>query len=93
MRYGLCISIPSCYQSIIEEYEQGGRRKKLRTYSDFTSKTQDSFEKELRQSSIEKTVICIVDNCLTDRDKAQEILECINSIGSSGSNIIGTIFT
>lgn len=93
MRYGLCISIPSCYQSIIEEYEQGGRRKKLRTYSDFTSKTQESFEKELRQSSIEKTVICIVDNCLTDRDKAQEILECINSIGSSGSNIIGTIFT
>ena len=93
-QYGLCINIPNCYQQIIDEYEEAdGRRGKLRIYGDFTAPTKEQFEADLRESAEDKTIICIVDNCLKDQYKAQEILDCINSVSGAVPNIIGTVFT
>lgn len=93
-QYGLCVIIPACYQQIIGEYKgNDGRRGKLRVYSDFIASTKEQFEKNLQKASEDKTIICVIDNCLKDQYKAQEILDCITTIGGSNANVIGTIFT
>lgn len=93
-QYGLCVAIPSCYHQLIWEYQDnGGRHSKLRIYSDFTASTKAAFEQSLQQASEDRTVVCVIDNCLKDQYKAQEILDCISVIDENNANVIGTVFT
>lgn len=94
--YGVCMEVPECYAGIIENsYRNDGHRRKIRVYRDFTSETKTDFINILSSSSIDKSIICIIDNCLKGENKAREILTSINDATEkqTDKNIIGSIFT
>lgn len=94
LQYGLCILVPSCYQLMLDEYySSNGRRGKLRIFTDFTANTKCHFEKEVKSTSNENTMVCVIDNCLRDGYKAHEILDCISEHSAQGTHVIGTVFT
>lgn len=95
-RYGLCMEVPECYAGIIENtYRNDGHRRKIRVYRDFTSETKKDFISILSSSSIDKSIICIIDNCLKGENKAHEILDSISGATEkqADKNIVGSIFT
>lgn len=93
-KYGVGIQVPSCYQTMISQYEaNNGRHGKMRIFGDFTSETKVAFMREIEAINADKTMICIVDNLLADGEKAKEIIESISESGENANNIVGTIFT
>ena len=101
MKYGLGVTIPPYFKkSIFDEcIFKDSRWEAFRIYTDYDSKSSESFKNDLtktftKYSSENVCITCIIDNSLAENRRAKEILNEIENLNKENrKNIIGAVFT
>lgn len=94
-KYGISMPPPAYFETLYNEYiAQENRLQSIRIYTDFSSSTQKLFEKDLDHANTEESIVCIIDDFLTNESRAEEIIDEIEKrCKQDRKNIIGSIFS
>lgn len=94
-KFGICVIPPPCFNTLYQEYiAQENRLQSIRIYTNFLSSTQTLFEKDLDCANNKQSIVCIIDDYLTDGPRSQEIINVIEKrCQPNRKNIIGSIFS